>query len=52
KEKRRQDETVQETAQGTAEQAPNLDTQIPKGPRSKRTSGEYVPSVMGYTEDT
>ncbi|KAH9310939.1 hypothetical protein KI387_025974, partial [Taxus chinensis] len=39
------DEIATEIAQETI-------TQVPKKPRSKRTSGEYLPPFMGYAKDT
>ncbi|KAH9300522.1 hypothetical protein KI387_012105, partial [Taxus chinensis] len=46
------DEIATKTTQDTTAQVPNLEAEIPKQPRSKRTSGEYVPLVMGYAKDT
>ncbi|KAH9299696.1 hypothetical protein KI387_031378, partial [Taxus chinensis] len=32
-------------------QTPNLEAQVPKGPRTKRMSGEHNAPLMGYVED-
>ncbi|KAH9331391.1 hypothetical protein KI387_003499, partial [Taxus chinensis] len=44
-------ETTTKTTQDIETQVPNLEAQVPKQPRSRRTSGEHIPPAMGYAED-